>query len=222
MPRYYGAFLDVKGRRCVVVGGDAHEALRKVSYLIECGADVTVIAPTSETCSALVELAESGQVNHIQRPYSSGDLSGMWLAIVADTSDDAINSEVHAEAETRNVLLNVMDVTHLCNFIAPALVHRGDVTVAVSTAGTSPALARRLRERMSDSDCCRCLQWADLGPILSDVRTEVRADGLPLKPDDWATSITDEMLAEFQRGNRDKARRILLDALHKRAAFNSA
>lgn len=221
MPRYYGAFLDVKGRRCVVIGGDEHEALRKVAYLIECGAKVTVIAPASETCAALIDLADSGQVNHVRRRYRPGDLVGMWLAIVADTSDDAVNAKIHDEAETRNVLLNVMDVTHLCNFIAPALVHRGDVTVAVSTAGTSPALARRLRERMSDTVYCQCLQWADLGPILSEVRAEVRADALPLKPDDWATSITDEMLAEFQRGNPDKCRQILLDALHVRAAFNS-
>ena len=222
MPRYYGAFLDVKGRRCAVIGGDEHEALRKVRYLIQCGADVTVIAPTSETCAALTELARSGEVVHVSRRYRRGDLSGMWLAIVADTSDVVANEVIREEAEQHNILLNVMDVTHLCNFIAPALVHRGDVTVAVSTAGTSPALARRLRERMSDTEYCQCLQWADLGPILSGVRAEVRSNKLPLIPDDWAVSITDVVLAEFQSGNPEKARQTLLDALHQRADLNAA
>lgn len=221
MPRYYGAFLDVKGRRCVVIGGDGHEALRKVRYLLECGAEVTVIAPKSETCSALLRLAESGDVNHIPRRYRPGDLASKWLAIVADTSDEATNVGIREESERSNVLLNVMDVTHLCNFIAPALVHRADVTVAISTAGTSPALARRLRERMSDTEYCECLQWADLGPILSDVRAEVRANNLPLKPDDWATSITEDVLKEFQRGDPAKARQTLLDALNERAGMNS-
>lgn len=218
MPRYYGVFLDVRGRACVVIGGDAHEALRKVRYLLECGAQVTVIAPTSETCSELAAMIEHGEVASIARRYRTGDLSGFWLAIVADTSDMAANEAIAAEAESTNVLLNVMDVTHLCNFIAPALVHREDVTVAVSTAGTSPALARRLRERMSDANYCQCLQWADLGPMLADIRREVRAEGLPLKPDDWAESITDEVLATFRGGDEACARRMLMDALQSRAA----
>ena len=205
----------------MVIGGDDHEALRKVRYLIQCGADVTIIAPVSETCPALTELAASGGIQHIRRRYRRGDLRGMWLAIVADTSDVVANDEIREEAEQRNILLNVMDVTHLCNFIAPALVHRGDVTVAVSTAGTSPALARRLRERISDAENCQCLQWADLGPILTDVRAEVRAKELPLFPDDWAVSITDEILSQFQNGNPDQARRTLLDALQQRADFNT-
>ena len=108
----------------------------------------------------------------------------------------------------------------MCNFIAPALVHREDVTVAVSTAGTSPALARRLRESMSDTESCRCLQWADIGPMLADVRREVRAKNLPLKPDDWAESITDEILEAFQRGEHAAARKMLENALNSRAIVN--
>lgn len=220
MPRYYGVFLDLHGRKCVVIGGDAHEALRKVRYLLECGADVTVIAPHERTCDEIQALATRGEVLYIPRIYQTGDLEEAWLVIVADTSDFAINETIRDDAEASNVLLNVMDVTHMCNFIAPALIHREDVTVAVSTAGTSPALARRLRERMSDPEYCQCLQWADIGPMLADVRRDVRAQSLPLKPDDWAESITDEILATFQAGDHATARQMLVDALNSRAIVN--
>ena len=222
MPRYYGVFLDVSGRDCVVIGGDAHEALRKVRYLLDCGAKVAVIAPIDERCDELSKLVENGNITAVPRRYQPGDLESAWLAIVADTSDPDINEAVRTEAESRNVLLNVMDVTNLCNFIAPALIHRQDVTVAVSTAGTSPALARRLRERMSDTGYCRCLEWADMGPVIADIRRDVRSRDLPLKPDDWADSLTDEILATFRRGEETTARQMLLDALEQRAGCQTA
>lgn len=221
MPSYYGAFVDVKGRRCLVFGGDPHEGERKVKYLLECGADVTLFSPPGDTSENLANLAASGEIEWIQRKYESGDLAGAWIVIVADTSDAETNEAISREAAERNVLLNVMDVTHLCTFIAPALIQREDVTVAVSTAGTSPALARRLRERISDADYCRCLQWADLGPILTDVRKDVRSRQLPVTPDDWAESITDGMLKAFQEGNPEAARQMLVDALEARAVDNS-
>lgn len=218
MPRYYGVFLDIQDRHCVVIGGDEHEALRKVRYLLDCGARVTVVSPESDTCDAISELTRASEINHVPRRFRAGDLDEAWLAIVADTSNKETNELIRKAAEERNVLLNVMDVTHLCNFIAPALVHRKDVTVAISTSGTSPALARRLRERMSDAEQCTCLQWADLGPMIAEVRGEVRASNLPLKPDDWAESITNEVLRQFQSGEPGTARKTLIDALHERAS----
>ena len=138
MPRYYPIFLDVQDRKAVVFGGD-HEAERKVRYLIECGANVTLVGPESELTSGLQEMTSCGSIDWLPRGYRQGDLEDAWLAIVADTSDDDINRSIHEEARDRNVVLNVMDVTNLCTFIAPAIIHRNDVTVAVSTAGTSPA-----------------------------------------------------------------------------------
>ncbi len=220
MPRYYGVFVDVQQRRALVFGGDPHEGERKVKYLLECGADVTLFSPNDETSVNLKEMAKTGEIEWVKRRYRSGDLAGAWIVVVAETSDPAINSAISVEAAERNVLLNVMDVTHLCTFIAPALIQREDVTVAVSTAGTSPALARRLRERISDHDYCRCLQWADMGPLLADVRTDVRSRELPVTPDDWAKSITDEMLSAFQAGNPESARKMLVDALEDRARNN--
>ena len=221
MPQYYGIFVDVKGRRCLVFGGDPHEGERKVRYLLECGADVTLVSPPEETSNNLIALADSGEIEWVRRKYKVGDLAGAWIVIVADTSDSETNQAISREAAERNVLLNVMDVTHLCTFIAPALIQREDVTVAVSTAGTSPALARRLRERISDNEYCRCLQWADMGPLLADVRKDVRSRSLPVTPDDWAESITQRMLTAFQEGNARLAREMLVDALEERAAHNS-
>ena len=160
-------------------------------------------------------MAREGDIEWVKRKYRYGDLEGIWIAIVADTSDENVNQAISEEAAQRNVLLNVMDVTHLCTFIAPALIHRADVTVAVSTAGTSPALARRLRERMTDEEYCKCLQWADLGPILAEVRSDVRARNLPISPQDWADSITDDMLKAFQEGKPHLAKQTLVQALEE-------
>ena len=220
MPRYYGVFVDIKDRRCLVFGGDPHEGERKVKYLVDCGANVTLFSPEDGTSDNLANMAASGQIDWVRRKYEPGDLAGAWVVIVADTSDTATNEAISQEAAERNILLNVMDVTPLCTFIAPALIQREDVTVAVSTAGTSPALARRLRERISDHEYCRCLQWADMGPMLADVRKDVRSRELPVTPDDWAESITDRMLSAFRDGNPEAARDMLVDALEQRAALN--
>ena len=217
MPSYYPVFVNIRGRRCLVFGGD-HEGERKVRYLLDCGGDVTLFSPEGDTLPGLVSLTSDKQITWERRKYQPGDLQGAWMAIVADTSSEEINLAISAEAEERNVLCNVMDVTHLCNFIAPAIIHRQDVTIAVSTAGSSPALARRLRERMNDRDYCQCLRWADLGPMLADVRAEIRGRELPVTPNDWADSITDQVLERFESGDRDGARAMLVSALEERAS----
>ena len=217
MPSYYPVFVNIRGRRCLVFGGD-HEGERKVRYLLDCGGDVTLFSPEGDTLPGLVSLASDKRITWERRKYQPGDLKGAWTVIVADTSSEEINMAINAEAEERNVLCNVMDVTHLCNFIAPAVIHRQDVTIAVSTAGSSPALARRLRERMNDRDYCQCLRWADMGPMLADVRLEVRGRKLPVTPDDWAESITEQVLERFESGDSDGARAMLVSALEERAS----
>ena len=138
MPRYYGVFVDVKDRHCLVFGGDPHEGERKVRYLVDCGANVTLFSPEDETSDDLATMAASGQIDWVRRKYEPGDLAGAWVVIVADTSDAATNEAISQEASERNILLNVMDVTPLCTFIAPALVQRQDVTVAVVHCRNEP------------------------------------------------------------------------------------
>ncbi len=192
MPRYYPVYLDVQGRRCAVFGGNS-EAERKVNYLLESGADVMFHAPASHTTGGLKAMAAAGKVAWRKRAYRKGDLEGAWLAIVADTTDPDRNELVFREARERNVVLNVMDVPHLCTFIAPAVVQRKDVTVAVSTGGASPALARRLREEMS-SPACRCMRWAGVGPVLAAARRDIRSQKVVVCPDVWQELMTEQWL----------------------------
>jgi len=141
---FYPAFLNLHGRRCVVIGGGAI-AEQKVAGLLEAGARVVVTSP--ELTWKLEDLAATGAIEVQRRPYQRGDLEGAFLAIAA-TDDRNANAAVWAEAEERGILLNAVDDLPHCSFIAPAVHRAGDVTVAISTAGKSPALAVRLKERI--------------------------------------------------------------------------
>jgi precorrin-2 dehydrogenase/sirohydrochlorin ferrochelatase len=137
-------FLDLRDERVIVIGG-GEVAERKVSSLVESGARVTVIAPACTP--ALTCRAARGEIRLLSRSYAPGDLDGCRLAYAA-TDDPEVNRAVHAEATARGVWLNVADQPDLCSFTVPAMVRRGDLTIAVSTNGASPALARRIREEL--------------------------------------------------------------------------
>lgn len=139
---FFPICLDIADRHCVVIGG-GKVAERKVAGLLECGATVSVVSP--ELSEPLRCLADRGGINWVARPYQPGDLAGAFLVIAA-TDDPAVQEAVHTEAEQGNLLLNVADVPKWCNFILPATTRQGELTIAVSTAGKSPALARKLRE----------------------------------------------------------------------------
>ena len=219
MGRYYPVYLDVQGRHCVVVGAGAI-AERKVEQLLASGAGVTFVSP--EATDGIRGWTTEGRVTWVKRAYQPGDLAGAFLAIAA-TDDESVNRQVHAEAEAERVLLNVVDVPPLCSFIAPAVVERGQVTVAISTAGTSPALARRLREMMEGSrpiSCpsgeqasCRCLAWADAADLLAEVRREVRAGNHTVDPEAWQAAMDDELLELVEQGAHEQAKKRLMDTL---------
>jgi precorrin-2 dehydrogenase/sirohydrochlorin ferrochelatase len=135
---YYPVFLDLRGRRCVVVGG-GEVALRKVDGLLAAGAKVTVVAPRIHEMPPGVTV--------LQRGFAPADLDGAFFAISA-TDDRAVNSAVAAEAEARGIPVNVVDVPAESSVILPAVVRRGEFVLAVSTGGASPAFARLLRERL--------------------------------------------------------------------------
>ena len=206
MPRYYPAFIDVRNRRCVVIGGGALGE-EKVIKLLECDASVVVIAP--EVTRAVEEMAGAGKVKWVKRQYRRGDLSQAFIAI-ASTGDDDLDRQIYDEAEERNVLLNVVDVTHLCTFIAPSVARRGEVTVATSTGGASPALARTFREKL---ECSRILEYADLAPVLARGRAELRRRDLRVPPDHWQSCITEELLDTVQKGDEAAAYKTLMDGL---------
>lgn len=140
--QYFPVGLKIEGRRCLVVGG-GRVAARKVRTLLDCGAVVEVISP--ELIEELRAMRAAGEISWLERAYQPGDLSGAFLVIAA-TDDPEAQGKIFAEAEEKNILLNVADVPKRCNFILPATVRRGDLSISVSTAGKSPALARNLRQ----------------------------------------------------------------------------
>lgn len=136
--QYYMACLDLRGRRCVVVGGGTVGA-EKAKGLLACGANVTVVSPVLHESLRTLDLEWRRGV------YRRSDLDGAFL-VVAATSDCDVNERVHGDAEVRAMLCNVADVPELCNFILPAVHREGPIAVAVSTGGASPALAKRIRD----------------------------------------------------------------------------
>src|SRR5438874_9902892 len=160
---FYIACLRLDGRRCLVVGG-GEVGLEKVEGLLACGADVTLVAP--DAGRELEELAREGSIRWEQRAFEPADLEGSFLAI-ASTDDTDVNIRVYEEAEARAMLVNVVDVPPLCNFILPAIVRSGPLAIAISTAGASPALAKRMKREIAE---LFGEEYATLAVMLNDAR----------------------------------------------------
>jgi len=168
---YYPVCLDLDGRPCVVVGG-GKVAERKVKGLLACHAQVTVISP--ELTEELSRMHAEGMLEWLARSYRKGDLIHTFL-VVAATDDEPAQQLVQEEAEEQNKLLNVVDVPQRCNFILPATVRRGDLTVAIATGGKSPALAKKLRKELEKSIGP---EYTVLVNILGALRPQILAAGL--------------------------------------------
>jgi siroheme synthase-like protein len=164
----YIACLRLAGRNCLVVGG-GEIGLEKVEGLLACDATVTLVAP--DALPALRELADEGSIAWERRAYRPDDLEGKFLAIAA-TSDTDVNIAVYDEAERRAMLVNVVDVPPLCNFILPAIVRTGPLAIAISTAGASPALAKRIKAEIADNFG---EPYARLAVMLNDARGWAKA-----------------------------------------------
>ena len=201
MTAFYPVFLDLRGRRAVVVGGGAM-AEQKVRGLVAAGAHVTVVSP--DVTPALGALVRRNAIELKRRPYRRGDLQGAWLAIAA-TGDRGTNGTVWAEAEQLGVPLNAVDDLEHCSFIAPAVHREGDITVAVSTAGKSPALAVRLRQRIA-----RLVGRAEarLCELLGELRPELaeRVPDAPARTDLWYRIVDSDVIDFVRRGDIEGAR----------------
>jgi len=144
VPDYFAAFLDLRGRRCLVVGG-GESSQRKARVLLECGARVTVVSPV--VTGGLAALAAAGRIVDRRRAFRRSDLRGCALAVAA-TGDPTVDDAVAALARRARVLVNVVDRPARCDFILPSVLRRGELQIAVSTGGRSPALAREIRRRL--------------------------------------------------------------------------
>jgi siroheme synthase-like protein len=165
----YIACLRLSGRRCVVIGG-GDVGLEKVEGLLACDGEVTLIAPSAH--EALREYAREGSIEWQQRAYAGAeDLQGAFLVIAA-TDDTDVNIAVFNDAERRAMLVNVVDVPPLCNFILPAIVRNGPLAIAISTAGASPALAKRMKREIESS---HGEAYARLAVLLNEARGWAKA-----------------------------------------------
>jgi len=146
MNTYYPIYIQLQDRPCVVIGG-GKIAEGKVEGLLASGARVKIISP--HLTPHLKYLVEQEQIEYLPRAYQHGDLAGAFMVICA-TDQNAINHQVWEEASANQQLVNVVDDTPRCNFIAPAILRKGNLTIAISTAGRAPALAVRLKERLQN------------------------------------------------------------------------
>jgi siroheme synthase-like protein len=160
---FYIACLKLRARKCLVVGA-GEIGLEKVEGLLACDGDVTLVAP--EAGPELTQLALEGSIKWEQREYTSADLEGAFM-VIACTDDTDINIGIYEDAERRAMLVNVVDVPPLCNFILPAIVRTGPLAIAISTAGASPALAKRMKAEVSE---LFGEEYAQLAIMLNDVR----------------------------------------------------
>ncbi len=165
--QYYPAYLELRGHPCVVIGGGPI-AERKVTTLLDAGARVTVVSPA--VTAALAALADTHEIVHHARPYRPGDLAGAWLAYAA-TGDETVHAAIATEAAEARVFLNVVDRPRLCSFIVPAIVRRDPVTIAISTGGASPALAKRLARELDETVGP---EWGLAARVLGALRTRLR------------------------------------------------
>jgi len=143
---FYIACLKLTGRRCLVVGG-GDVGLEKVEGLLACDGRVVLVAP--DAVSELEDLASEGSIEWVRREYRPGDVEATFIAVAA-TNDTDVNIRVYEDAERRAMLVNVVDVPPLCNFILPAIVRTGPLAIAISTAGASPALAKRIKREIAE------------------------------------------------------------------------
>jgi precorrin-2 dehydrogenase/sirohydrochlorin ferrochelatase len=145
MPNYYPIMLDVRGRLAIVVGGNT-VAAEKAASLSASGARVVVLSPAF--CAALISMEREQQVSLWHKAYEPGDLANAFVVVAATTYDPQLTEAIWQETQQRGQLVNIVDVPARCNFIVPSILRRDQLTIAVSTEGTSPGLAKRIRQQL--------------------------------------------------------------------------
>ena len=202
----YPVMLDIAGRPCLVVGGGP-VAERKMDGLLTADARVTVVSPS--LTPALLTLAAEARLHWRPREYVTGDAAGFALVMVA-TSDASVSEAIAAECRARGVWINCADDPGRCDFILPAVFRRGALTVAVSTGGVSPTMARLVREeleaRLPDD-------VALLTDVMGDVRRSLREGGIALDAERWWQALDGELRSLAAAGRTAEAQARLRERL---------
>jgi precorrin-2 dehydrogenase/sirohydrochlorin ferrochelatase len=206
-PVYYPIFLNLRGKKCVVIGG-GHVALRKVKMLLEGGANVFVISRTSHP--EITKLSKRKTIHLIQRDYKAGDLKNAVITF-ACTNVKEVNRKVAVEAKKTDVLVNVADDPERSDFITPSFFKRGNLMVAVSTAGVSPALARKIRTKLEKTFG---EEYASLLSLIGEVRSTLKEKGYRVDAGTWQKALDlDPLMRLMKAGRWEKAITFLLSRL---------
>lgn len=203
---YYPIFLEMKDRRCVVIGGGA-VAKRKVEGLVAVGANVTVISPA--ITDGLRDLLKQNAIRHVAREYQAGDRAGYDLVFVA-TENAETNAAVAGEAQSLRIWVNSADDPDHCDFILPAVIRRGDLTVAVSTGGASPAAARAIREELEEYITA---DYAAFVQIAGEVRRELRKKSVFPGESAWHRALQGDFRRLMKEGKPAQAKEVLRETL---------
>ena len=203
----YPMFVEAKDRRVIVIGG-GYVAAEKVRGLLNAEADITVVSP--HLLPELEEHKGAGRITHVARVYRESDLDNSYEFIMVATDDGVINAEVAAAGKRRGIWVNAADDPTNCDFILPAVVRKGKITLAASTSGASPALARRLREEL---EAYLTEDMPALADLLAEVRQEVRRRGIKIDSDTWQAAIDERLRVLLAQRRYDGAREHLLDGL---------
>ena len=203
---YFPIYLDMRRRRCLVIGGGA-VAERKIAALLETGAEVTVLAP--DVTDVVAGLSKQNAIRFTARCYEDGDLDGFELAFVA-TDDPQVNAAVYREGRSRGVWVNSADDPARCDFILPSVLRRGDLTVAVSTGGTSPALARTVREEL---ELYFTQEYESLAKLAAEVREELSNRSITVPFETWRRALSGEVRQFLMHSDFTRAKSHLLKEL---------
>jgi precorrin-2 dehydrogenase/sirohydrochlorin ferrochelatase len=205
--KYYPVFLNLKGCAVLLIGG-GHVALQKIGPLLDGDADVHLVAP--KALPEIRQLARDGKIRWSARSYKSSDLTGVRLVIAA-TDEPVLQKRIAAEARARQIWVNVVDVPKLCDFIAPAVVRRGDIQIAISTGGAAPAVAKHLRKKLQS---LIGQEYADLVKVLQTWRPAILKLPKDRRASFWKCVASDSFFQDIRRHGIPTARRRLKSWLY--------
>ena len=203
---YYPLYLEMNRRRCLVIGGGA-VAERKIASLLEAGAKVTVISP--EATETVACWSKNNSIQFLARRYQRGDVKGHELVFVA-TNDGSVNAQVHQDGKNQGVWVNAADDPEHCDFILPSVLRRGDLTVAISSGGNSPALARTIRE---DLEGYFTQEYEQLAGLAAEARVELQKRSLSAPFETWRRALSGDVRQLLMRGEVARAKNHLLKEL---------
>lgn len=208
MNKYYPIMLDIKNRKCGVIGG-GKVAYRKIISLLECGARVVVIS--KELIQDIKILIDEKKVEHLNDNYNSKYISDLYI-VYAATSEINVNNEVYKQCIEKNILVNVVDKPDICNFIVPSKIQRGNLTIAVSTNGKSPMLARKIREDLEEI-------YDDRYEVFLDIMGQVRKKAFDILKDNkkrsefYKTIVYSNFINRLSKENKESIEKEIMEIL---------